>query len=387
MLIVIFLLLSLVASIDYVLYRRMFKNSEIKLWGQILFKSVITISYLLAITAFALYISPFDNSTLVVKIVMWSFFMSAVMITLRFIYYIFGWFRWHKTGTLVTFALAMLLLWGVTYGRTSYIVNRVDIFSNKLPESFDGFEIVHISDIHIGTMIDTKVELSRLVDRINKLNADIVVFSGDLINIRYSELDSEVMQILGNIEAPYGVVSNIGNHDTGQYMKDTLTCSPAENLKRLIERQNKMGWRVLDNQSELLYRNGDSISISAVSFSSSLHKQRHEQFIKHPDLKHAYNQLDSSLFNITVSHVPQMWDDIVALGYGDLTLAGHVHGGQMKFSIGELSLSPVQFLYERWSGRYDKDGSTLYINDGIGYVGIPMRLGAYPEITLLKLKK
>lgn len=387
MLILKLLILTLIPLLDYIVYRRTIKESGAKLWQRGVFVVVAALSYLLGVSAFLMHEFVADNTTTVIHIVSWSLFVCIITIVPRLIYYASIPIKQRKIGAVLAVMSIVFFIWGATHGRTSYVINSVDIYSNKLPESFDGFEIVQISDIHVGTMIRPVVELRRLVNAINSLNADLVVVCGDLINITYTELDEDIMQVLGDIKAQYGVVSNIGNHDTGYYVSDTLMYPPAMNIKSLIERQHKMGWRVLDNQSEIMCRNGDSISISAVSFCPSLHKQRHDQDLKQPNLEQVYTDVDSSMYNITLSHLPQFWDDIVELGYGDLTLAGHVHSMQMKLTIGDLSISPARLLYKRWSGRYDNEGSTLYINDGIGYVGFPMRLGAYPEITLLRLKR
>lgn len=99
------------------------------------------------------------------------------------------------------------------------------------------------------------------------------------------------------------------------------------------------------------------------------------------------NWVTAELFNVTVSHLPQLRHNIADLGYGDLILAGHVHSMQIKMRIGKRRFSPAQWFYDEWSGLYDNDGHRLYINDGIGYVGFPMRLGAYPEVTLFVLER
>ena len=105
------------------------------------------------------------------------------------------------------------------------------------------------------------------------------------------------------------------------------------------------------------------------------------------DLSGAYRGVPDSLYNITAVHIPQLWGQIADAGYGDLTLAGHVHSMQIKLRLFGRAFSPAQLLYTRWSGRYDEGGRTLYINDGTGYVVFPMRLGAYPEITLITLRR
>ena len=136
-----------------------------------------------------------------------------------------------------------------------------------------------------------------------------------------------------------------------------------------------------------LRRGGDSISLTGLSFDPALRHMRHDPDLPPADLSGAYRGVPDSLYNITAVHIPQLWGQIADAGYGDLTLAGHVHSMQMKLRLFGRAFSPAQLLYTRWSGRYDEGGRTLYINDGTGYVVFPMRLGAYPEITLITLRR
>jgi predicted MPP superfamily phosphohydrolase len=226
------------------------------------------------------------------------------------------------------------------------------------------------------------------VDTINALQPDLVVFSGDLVNIRSTELTSDVLAILGRLRAPYGVISTLGNHDVGLYIKDTVALPRAENNRQVIDRQRQIGWRMLLDSTLYLRRGSDSISVTGISFDPTLQKFRHSFDLPEISLAAAYDGVPEGMFNLTVSHLPQLWPNIIALGRGNLTLAGHVHSMQIKGHLFGRAFSPAQLMYDRWSGRYDDAaGNTLYINDGIGYVGFPMRLGADPEITLFTLKK
>lgn len=380
-------LVSLAALIaDYLFYRR-----HVRYWpsalrrrsfiGYAVFTDLLPSAVSLVFT-----LSP-DNGTGLMLYAQWSFFLFLLTVLPRMICYLFRLIRLRRTGIVVGVAAALFLVWGTTAGRTSFRVNRLTIRSERLPAAFEGFRIVQFSDTHIGTMTRPVRELQRLVDAVNALHPDLIVFSGDLVNIRYTELDSAAMRILSGLQAPYGVVSSIGNHDVGYYIKDSAALPAAVNLARLIERQQAMGWRVLDDASEFLVRSDDSISLSAISFDPALRQFRHAFDLPGIDLSEVYAGVPDTLCNITVSHLPQLWPNIRALGYGDLTLAGHVHSMQMKLRIGSWRFSPAQWMYRRWSGLYGDPGAYLYINDGIGCVGFPMRLGAYPEITLFTLER
>ena len=186
---------------------------------------------------------------------------------------------------------------------------------------------------------------------------------------------------------PRTASSVTGNHDAGLYIKDTVAQSPAASLAEVIARQRAMGWNVLEDTTVYLRRGGDSISLTGLSFDPALRHMRHDPDLPPADLSGAYRGVPDSLYNITAVHIPQLWGQIADAGYGDLTLAGHVHSMQMKLRLFGRAFSPAQLLYTRWSGRYDEGGRTLYINDGTGYVAFPMRLGAYPEITLITLRR
>ena len=143
---------------------------------------------------------------------------------------------------------------------------------------------------------------------------------------------------------------------------------------------------MLDNETAYIRRGGDSVSLTGLSFDREWAEKRHSPDLPTGGIGAAYVGVPHSLFNITLAHIPQLRDDIVAEGYGDVTLSGHVHSMQMKLRVGRRGISPAAIRYRRWSGLYSEDGHNLYINDGLGCVLFPMRVGARPEITLLVLR-
>lgn len=326
-----------------------------------------------------------DNYTWYMMLSMWVVWCWMITVLPRMCYFVLRRLRMPRTGMAAAAVLAALLIWGATAGRTSIRVSRVEILSERIPEGFDGMRIVQISDLHIGTIIRPERELTRIVDSVNALRPELVLFAGDLVNIRSSELDGRIMRLLERIEAP--VVSVTGNHDVGAYIRDTVAQPREESLAEVIRLQREMGWQVLEDTTVYLHRGGDSISLSGISFDPALRKRRHDADVGIDNPETVYRGVPPSLFNITVVHLPQLWDDITEFGYGDLTVAGHVHSMQMKIPVGRRGWSPAALLYKRWSGRYDERGRTLYINDGTGCVGFPMRLGARPEITLFILRR
>ena len=317
---------------------------------------------------------------------MWLFWVWMATVLPRLAFYAFNFFGLRRTGLAAAAAVFAALVIGVTAGRTSLRVSRTEVCSPALPATFDGLRIVQLSDIHLGTIVSPGRELTRLADRVNALRPDLVLFTGDLVNIRASELDSTAVRLLRRIEAP--VYSVTGNHDVGKYIKDSLRHPAAESLREVIARQRAMGWRVLDDETVYLRRGGDSIALTGLSFDPALSEQRHDRHLPATGLRRAFAGVPQGLYSIVLAHVPQLWEQITAAGYGDLTLSGHVHAMQCKIRFGGRGWSPAALLYKHWSGRYDDSaGRTLYVNDGTGCVGYPMRLGARPEITLIILKR
>ncbi len=326
-----------------------------------------------------------DNGPGLMNLYMWLFWAWIVTVLPRLLYYVFHFFRLPRTGLLLAAAFTLFLLWGTTFGRTRIHVNRIEICSDRIPAAFDGFRIVQFSDAHVGALVRPERELTRLTDTINALRPDAVFFTGDLVNIRSAELDDRTMALLQRIETP--VWSVTGNHDVGTYIRDSVRYPAAVEARKVVERQREMGWCVLEDTTVYLRRGADSLALTGISFDPALRERRHDRHLPADNLPTVYAGVPDSLYNITLVHVPQLWEQITALGYGDLTLSGHVHAMQMKIRPWGRGWSPAVWLYERWSGRYDNGRHTLYINDGTGYVAYPMRLGAWPEVTLFTLKR
>ncbi len=336
------------------------------------------------VSAVVSFLSP-DNGPGLMHLYMWLFWGWIVTVLPRLAFYVFNFVHLRRTGYVVSAGLTLFFLWGATWGRTSIRVNEVEICSDRIPEAFDGYRFVQITDAHVGTIVCPERELTRLGDCINALRPDAVFFTGDLVNIRAEELDARTLALLRRIEGP--VWSVTGNHDAGTYIKDSVSFPAAVQAREVVARQRSIGWRVLEDTTVFVRRGGDSISLTGISFDPALRDRRHDRNLPAPALERAYAGAPDSLFNITLVHLPQLWEQILETGYGDLTLAGHVHSMQFKIRPWGRGWSPASWIYEHWSGRYDAAGRTLYVNDGTGYVAYPMRLGAWPEVTLFTLKR
>ncbi len=263
----------------------------------------------------------------------------------------------------------------------NYSVKRTKLSFDNLPAGFKGLKILQISDIHSGSFTDSNaVKLG--VDKILKENADIILFTGDLVNDKATEIE-EYLHLFSQLKAPMGVYSILGNHDYGDYInwpQDGITRE--NNLENLKKMHGKMGWRLLMNEHVVLEKGGDQIALLGVENWSA--KAR---FPKHGRMDLAYKGAEKYPFKILMSHDPSHWDAQVKENYTDidLMLSGHTHGMQFGVNIPGFQWSPVQYMYKQWAGLYEDGKQKLYVNPGFGFIGYPGRVGILPEITVIEL--
>lgn len=268
------------------------------------------------------------------------------------------------------------VIYGATAGITRFQVKHVTYESERLPEGFDGYRIAQLSDIHIGSWQGRPEAVEKLVKLTNEQQADLIVFTGDLVNQQSHELDS-FRPTLSRLQAPDGVYSVLGNHDYGTYYRWKNSRQEADNLQYLREQQQAMGWRLLDNSHVVLHHRGDSIALVGVE------NDGEPPFPQHADLPRA-TEGTQGMFSILLSHNPTHWRrEVLPESDIDLMLAGHTHAMQMTL----FGRSLASLKYPEWSGMYREGSRALYVNIGIGYVGLPFRFGAWPEITVITLKK
>lgn len=282
------------------------------------------------------------------------------------------------TGMLLGGGLFGSLLYGFG-NKYNYQLRRLQLAFEKLPASFKGLKIVHISDIHSGSFTD-KHAVKKGVEKILNEKPDLILFTGDLVNDRSTEMD-HFMDIFSEVKAPMGVYSILGNHDYGDY---THWNSPEEkhaNLERLKKVHADLGWQLMLDENTPLEKNGDRISLIGVQNISG------KSFRSYGNLQKAYEGVDASHFKILMSHDPSHWDAEVRKNYPDidLMLSGHTHGFQFGVEIPGFKWSPVQYVYKQWAGHYIEGDQQLYINRGFGFIGYPGRVGILPEITVIEL--
>lgn len=261
-----------------------------------------------------------------------------------------------------------------------YQLKRIKLSYKNLPQGFKGMKIIHISDIHSGSFTD-KQAVEKGVQKILKEKPDLVLFTGDLVNDRATEME-DYMQVFNKIKAPMGVYSTLGNHDYGDYVRWDSLQSKSANLSRLKEVHTALGWQLLMNEHTILKRNGDEIALLGIENWSA--KGR---FPKYGKMENAYPGCEKLPFKILMSHDPSHWDAQVRPVYPDidLMLAGHTHGMQFGIEVPGFKWSPVQFMYKQWAGLYEEGNQKLYVNRGYGFIGYPGRVGILPEITVIEL--
>ncbi len=271
------------------------------------------------------------------------------------------------------------LLYGFS-NKYNYQVRRVKLAFENLPLAFKGTKLVHISDIHSGSF-QNKEAVNHGIDLILQEQADLILFTGDLVNDRATEMD-EYKVIFGRLKAPMGVYSTLGNHDYGDYVAWPTKEEKSANLDNLKQVHAQMGWKLLMNEHVLLEKGTDKIALLGIENWGA--KGR---FPKYGKMKEAHPGTEQIPFKILLSHDPSHWDAQVKTEYPDidLMLAGHTHGMQFGLENPYFKWSPVQWMYKQWAGLYEEGNQKLYVNRGFGFIGYPGRVGIMPEITVIEL--
>lgn len=283
-------------------------------------------------------------------------------------------------GNCIAGASALLvmgyILYGAFFGTENFQIRETTILSKDLPKGFENYRIVQISDIHCGSWAGDTKALQKAVDLINAQEPDLIVFTGDLVNNIATELD-EFMPVLSQLKAKDGVYSVLGNHDYAMYIPWESPEKKEQNLIALKQKQADMNWILLNNRHVKLYQNGDSLAIIGVE---NCGRPPFPNYAKFPEAMEG----TEGMFKILLSHDPSSWRrEVLPETDIQLTLSGHTHAMQTKI----FGFSPAVWVYPEYEGLYTEGKQMLYVNIGLGHLMYPLRLGAWPEITLLILKR
>ena len=274
------------------------------------------------------------------------------------------------------------LLYGVTIGKYNYKVIKQRIFFPDLPDSFDGFTITHISDVHSGSF-DNPEKINYAIDLINQQNSDMILFTGDIVNTEAKEMLPWIDTFNRIKEHQYGKYSVLGNHDYGEYITWPTEKEKEENFQAIKDLYGQIDFKLLLNENRFIEKGTDKIALVGV-------ENWGNNFKKAGDINLASENLTKDDFKVLMSHDPSHWDYEVQHHEKNfqLTLSGHTHGMQFGIEIpGYIKWSLAQYVYRQWAGLYHNKGRYVYVNRGFGFHAYPGRVGIMPEITVIELKK
>ncbi len=285
-----------------------------------------------------------------------------------------------KTGAFAATGFGAALTYGVVRGSHQYQVIRQKLTIANLPDAFKGLKIVQISDIHSGSFWSKKA-VQKGIDMINAQQADMVFFTGDIVNNEASEMD-DYIDVFKQIKAPMGVYSIMGNHDYGEYVAGFTPEDLPGNIKKIENVHKALGWDLLLNENRILEKDGEKLAIVGIENWGA--KMR---FSRYGDLPKAIDGVEEKWPTLLLSHDPSHWRAQVLTDFPqvDATFSGHTHGMQFGIETAGFKWSPVKYMYPEWAGLYEEGNQKLYVNRGFGYLGFPGRFGIWPEITLFEL--
>jgi uncharacterized protein len=285
----------------------------------------------------------------------------------------------HKIAVSVYGILLIILGFGYLFGTSDFTVREYNLHFKTLPKNFDSLKIVHFSDTHLGSFINKK-HVKKGIQLIQKQQADLILFTGDLVNISADEAKPYV-DLFSELETKYGKFAVLGNHDMSDYRKmDIDRDSLNVNTLEIVQVFNSMGFMVLRDTVVQIISNGDTVQIAGTD------NWGKPPFKAYGNPEKIFSQLQPDKFTILLSHDPSFWKTFIGDHTSvDLTLSGHTHGMQMGIRTKKFQWSPASLMYPHWSGLYQNGKQILHVNPGFGFIGMPVRVGIKPEITVLNL--
>lgn len=274
---------------------------------------------------------------------------------------------------------SLLAIDGIIFGKYRHTVRKVKLRFKNLPENFKGYKIVQISDVHSGSFFNPQ-KLQKAIDLINEQDADVVLFTGDMVN-NYADEFKPFIPLFKSIKAKDGKFSILGNHDYGDYGAWNSREEKAQNIPNLKNYQAEAGFKMLRNENIALEKNGEKIYLLGVE------NWGIKPFPQYGDLNKALVGVPENAIKVLMSHDPTHFDEVVKKHktHVHLTLSGHTHGMQFGLDLKNIKWSPVKFKYKKWADLYESEGKYLYVNRGFGVIAYPGRVGINPEITVIEL--
>ena len=274
------------------------------------------------------------------------------------------------------------LIYGMTIGKYNYKVIRQTLFFPDLPDAFEGFKITQISDVHSGSF-DDENKIRYAIDLINEQEADLLLFTGDIVNAKADEMHPWIDIFKGIKKHEYGKYSILGNHDYGAYLDWKSEKAKADNFVAIKDLHRQIDFKLMLNENVKIKKGKDEIALIGV-------ENWGKHFGEFGDIDKATENVTATDFKILMSHDPSHWEYIVKRHPKNiqLTLSGHTHGMQFGIEIpGYFKWSLAKYIYKQWAGLYEEFGRYVYVNRGFGFHAYPGRVGIMPEITVFELKK
>jgi predicted MPP superfamily phosphohydrolase len=373
-----FIGLGAYSSLREIIQREKFK---IGFWGYSIFFIFIFIF---------LYIYPYQPSEAKNYLIYFYFnallFIDFIVKIILSVFFIFGLFFKQKrivsfAGIIVASGLGLGILYGLSGGRNNIKITRLELYFDSLPESFNNFKIVHVSDIHLGSISQSNSLLPEMEEKINAIDPDLLLFTGDLVN-NFSDETEGWSELFNRITSHSESISILGNHDYGDYAEWDKESDKTKNFAEIVQAHSKLGFTLLQNEYKIIHRENDSVFIVGVE------NWGLPPFPQYANLEKASKGIPGSAFKILLTHDPAHWDSVVKKEKKyQLTLSGHTHGMQWGIKFAGIPLSLAYLTRPTWGGLYRDENTFLYVNTGIGTVGIPWRIDMPAEITVFTLKR
>lgn len=356
-------------------------------------KLFISFSVLVISTMIFLYVWPGDVRTsdkyalyIIFNSILFIDFIFKIPLTLLFFISLFA--KKKKTkqtlnwiGTIISGIVSLVMLYGMIWGKNDMVVNRVELGYSNLPKSFDEYRVIQFSDTHLGSFMGSQKLLKKAVEKVQKEDADLILFTGDLVN----NFSNEVLgwdKIFTTLTKDVKSYSILGNHDYGNYSRWDDEESKEENFQNLLLAHENFGFRLLRNENIKLRSGTDSIYLAGVE------NWGHPPFPQYANLEQALSGIPENTFTILMTHDPAHWESLVdGKEKIELSLSGHSHGLQWGLKPAGIPFSLSFRVRKNWGGLYGQPGNYLYVNTGFGTVGIPWRIDMPAEITVISLKR
>jgi len=376
-----------------VLHQHFYNDSKAKYYISILIHVLLSIWVWIIFFETTSYNSFFDNpkhvwlmmnmTAIMISIV----FPRAIIIILHFLgklinIKIGGRLRWlTNTGLVIMLLIYSIITFSELWGRFNFKTEEVTIYIQGLNKDLDGLKIIQLSDMHLTSFYHHKKQLEKVIDKVNQLNPDLLINTGDFISYGWREYERDDT-ILSRARSRYGSYAILGNHDVGTYDPYFTEADRNNNILIMNNLIKASGYQVLNDEFKIV-----NIGKARIALIGVLTGGRHPH-MTHGNLGKAIFGIDSVDLKILLSHDPNQWEEEVTGKTDiDITLSGHTHGMQMGIITKKFRWSPAKYFYPHWNGLYTSGNQFQYVNRGLGVLAIPFRIWMPPEITVLTIKK